>query len=494
MAPNKKKKKQQSNPARGFATTSTISKAQIQEPVLSSTDQQLDAATGDDSPHAQSIHDKQQAENVRELKDLTPEELEKQLEETDLQLLVDQHGDKVQRNASRQASRLQTERRLLRSNSDFLKIESWISSDIMDHIIKKGDSRSHSSNQEPISKAVAERNTLNSDDDLLVKAWTLYELLPQIGFSETQTWSALTELFQENFEISNDSSKLYKESIWGLDQCLDWKARVSDSSYTTSVGTINLKKPTAFSNDEKGLSGGDVRAGSGDLSLEKSGTQHEIQQETPPSLIDSSSTSSESDCDWDSDLEPDQMIEKYLSLRTRRFHLEPQVEKKVGKTFRGSTNPPGKPVRLSKRLDRIDTKLAKLKSDILFDEYDAEIRWNSAQAQLNEQAAERRRMGIAREHDASGTLRSALRQSQQCTPPESPNRHSDDLLGELFSSLPSTENLIAGEHDGLKSTDSAGQEIQIKDYGSWNGISPRRVLEEVCKSRYCALSSRDIPS
>ena len=124
MAPNKKKKKPASNPARGFATTSTASKTKEQD---------VDEVEQEDGWGASGQSAKLVSEEgsvltnggptikpEKALQDLSPEELELQLENSSLQILVDTYRKKTEKDAFRQASRLQTERRVLRSQAEHL--------------------------------------------------------------------------------------------------------------------------------------------------------------------------------------------------------------------------------------------------------------------------------------------------------------------------------------------------------------------------------------
>ncbi|KAI7128075.1 hypothetical protein KC324_g17334, partial [Hortaea werneckii] len=113
---NKKKKtKPTANPARGFATTS-LPKAN--KPVSDPSTDEANASgaatpdtTAPPSVASQSNRpDEEKTEKQRELHELSPEELEAQLEASDLQQFVEQNAAKVRKESARQASRLETDK------------------------------------------------------------------------------------------------------------------------------------------------------------------------------------------------------------------------------------------------------------------------------------------------------------------------------------------------------------------------------------------------
>src|SRR5690242_5635463 len=118
MAGGKKKKKPAAAAAaRGFATTSIASKPRV-DPVDAT-------GTGStESPEsrgvAASLQNGGAAADSGGAKDepLSPEEFERRLEESELQLLAEKHSQKVKREAQRQRARLETDRRLLRSQAE----------------------------------------------------------------------------------------------------------------------------------------------------------------------------------------------------------------------------------------------------------------------------------------------------------------------------------------------------------------------------------------
>ena len=184
--------------------------------------------------------------------------------------------------------------------------------------------------------------------------------------------------------------------------------------------------------------------------------------------------------DLDSEMEPEQMTERYLELRTRLFQLDPGASAQGGKSRKGQEKkkdiePPN--TNRSKKAARIQSQISKITSDILFDKPKADMIWQSEEIVLRKESAECRRLDrpqpMTPEAKSTGSLE------------EEENNEEDELIvGDLFGSLPAMSgDKIAGT-DAIRSTSAPGDnKIRILDFGRWTGIGPRRVLEEACKAR-----------
>ena len=220
MAPNRRKKKPVSNPARGFATTSVASKIRTKEiedtPITEETTATSSKPVLEGSQViGEDVASNSQSDPEKKLHEMTPEELEAHLEESDLQVCLEIHGERVKREASRQVARLKTERRILRTQADTLRTTRWLPPELIvlmqDYIGEEGAN-------------VRERLTSPSNfdipsNDLLVQVWKLYLILPGLGFSSIDTEDALTYMLRGGF-----GHKAEKNETWGLDQCLDFLA------------------------------------------------------------------------------------------------------------------------------------------------------------------------------------------------------------------------------------------------------------------------------
>ena len=150
---------------------------------------------------------------------ISPEDFEKQLDESELQTLVDRHSQKSKRDAARQIARLQTDRRLLRSQADSLNTRKWLPPELMeeilDVIVVDGRSVIHSagqdnpSNQKPLS-----------EEDLTIKLWILQQTLDGAGFHADKVKLAVDYILAISDKVTAN-----KDSVWGLEESLEWLAR-----------------------------------------------------------------------------------------------------------------------------------------------------------------------------------------------------------------------------------------------------------------------------
>jgi ATP-dependent RNA helicase DHX29 len=229
MAGKKKTKKPAANPARGFATTSVASKPRVD--ALDSTDEasgtsnngtalsKTDAAAPAASqPQAEANGGTASAKETE--KNLSPEEFERQLEESELQLMVEKYAQKVRRDVQRQKNRLETDRRVLRGQAETVNTRKWLPSELMDHIIDLIQAESRFA----ASSITSDSNTTGKalqEEDLTIKLWTLQETLTAAGFPEDKIEPVLRFVL----DIAPSVSSANRESIWGLDEALEWLAR-----------------------------------------------------------------------------------------------------------------------------------------------------------------------------------------------------------------------------------------------------------------------------
>ncbi|KAL8830580.1 MAG: hypothetical protein Q9170_005671 [Blastenia crenularia] len=492
MAPKRKNKKLATNPARGFATTSTASKTKPPDEVVIETTK-LESAS-DKQYHAQ-IEISSVVHEEKELHELSPEELEKQLEESNLNLFLESHNEKIKREVSRQTSRLQTEKRVLRAQAEPLQTRSWLPSELMELIagaIKLEDSDEHHSDQPRDSYAYG----LLSDDDLCIKIWTLKQVLAQLGFAYELCQQALRYLLGATETSRFKDSVSVKDSLWGLNCCLDWLALHCEAEQLPSYLPIRAKAmPTLLldqpSSDAKfEISDSEPMSTGPTASRSSSPSSHTIEHgldAAEPAKFTSTPPSS----DADSDMDPDTMTERFIGLQTRLYELDPDFDVAGHQNGRkaplsSKTTPdqnlPSQRVKILRRLER-------LQRDILFDRYDAEQRWTEKRNQLAKSAAQRKRLQIDNGSTANdiaplrhGDGAAAIRQAQQSSD-DSEGDDTAEALGDFFSGLsddPTTKDCSISSPDIQA---SSGHPIIVRDFGKWGGISPRRTLEDACKAR-----------
>lgn len=222
----KKKTKPAANPARGFATTSVASKpvarvdkteGDVLAPAKGHSDTVDPSKPGDTITASTTQPDKE----VLAVEDISPEEFERRLEESELQVLVEKHAEKVRRDAQRQKSRLETDRRLLRSQAEALNIRRWLPQELIDHILELIQAENRFSASAATAAETASTSKLPSEEELTMRLWTLQDTLTGAAFSEARVKAAVLHVL----DIATSVSATTKDSIWGLEEALDWLAR-----------------------------------------------------------------------------------------------------------------------------------------------------------------------------------------------------------------------------------------------------------------------------
>ena len=489
MAPNKKKKKPASNPARGFATTSTASKPKYDEARELETDIRLGESDGKvpSSPAEDGVHSEDLSSRKPEkaLHELTPEELESQLENSGLQILVENHGEKLKKGASRQISQIQTEKRLLRSQAEHLDVRQWLPPEIMQIITDLLHAQDASYGVLQANFESTRLATDISEDDLLIKLWALRRLLPLLGFPERRTDLALCHLLKTTNKLGSQSLSSSKDSIWGFDECLAWLALDSDPADLPKFDSREGQSQRSIEQQRHGVMTNIPGTNPTDSARESPlGNKDSLQQpQTPNEDLSLSSAS-----DPDSDAEPEQLVDKYLDLQSRLYEISSELTNSDGKrprngkvkhpVIKGSLDSASK-----RRSERLMAKICKIKSDLLFDEDKAYTRWAEIRNDLEQEAAERKRLGI-RNDEEQQKVTPTVRKNTVSTDSNISDDDTDGMLSGFFNSLPETTTDPATGLSIISTASQEGTRVEIRDFGKWNGMSPRRVLEEACKARW----------
>lgn len=521
MAPNKKKKKPASNPARGFATTSIASKPKNTDLAIvpdadSSTTQLTDVETLTDV-----VRDTELVEDPKDIHQLSPEEFEKQLEESELQNLVEKYASKCKRESTRQVTRLQTERRVLRGQTERLKLTHWLPPEALEEIADL-------IRREEVNGALRSdpEHTVKSkppnEEESSARLWTLQQALLALGMSEDRVREVLQYLLDRPPSPVLSSKAASKDTIWGLEEALDWLALICKQKELPDYD-IRRKIMLAKAAESPNLGS---RAGKTDpynrstqcadfmnlspcwIIMNLHGT--DSLQNTPqpsgtttpltelslnserPEVGGTSAESFSSQGPHDElteseeELEPDDLLPTWLSVKSSLYELSPDLatgelmsgrrpKGKKSKTFRD-----GKPQ--SPKIAKLVRRLAKIEKDVFFDQYVAERQWVDLRISLAQELAQRKRLQVdARGPDSSAE--ESNRDEDAVTVPGSRSEDEDDLLGQFFESLPESST---DANTGV-TTMVGGDDITIRDFGKWTGMSPRRVLEEACRARYVSL-------
>ncbi|KAL8795002.1 MAG: hypothetical protein Q9195_002450 [Heterodermia aff. obscurata] len=486
MAPNRKKKKAVNNPGRGFATTSTPSKAKPQEET---------AASEENTEHTASnqilrgqLQASESEKSERELHELSPEELELQLEESDLQLLAEKHGEKSRKDASHQASRLITEKRLLRSQAETLILHPWLPVDLMNLILSYVESQHRDGKSStPASQATSMARKV-PEDEIVVRVWTVEQTLTQMGFSLDQARDATRNLVQREFSGS-PAAAVRKESIWGLNECLNWLAMTCNASELPEYeATSNANRPRKV--NVEAITQDAVDTPNSTPPLSRSISPPPIENKAPdnPSNVmhDKVCERYSDDSDTETDDDPETLTTKYLTLKRKLYDLRPELvqthrrgqtqsSKQMSMNVRGDNNNP--------RIVRLQRRLMEIETDILFDRETAQLQWAEASIALAKEASERKRLQLG---DVTSSTSRILTNDVDTVPNQDLSDLTSDpddavslgMLSDLFSSVDVGTNESGQQHENPEE-----KSILIRDFGNPNGLKPRRVLEEACKAR-----------
>ena len=255
MAPNRKKKKGGANPARGFATTSIASKRQSE---VGQNDEAEDGLPGGSSSNAtgdnvgtgsSSRSGELQSQPLdKPLHQMSPQELETHLEEANLQNILDVHGLKTNQQVSRQVSKMTTENRLLRSQTESLNLHQALSPEMAQDLVDRI--------YITVEKSVdASTCPSYSSEELLIHVWRLYLVLRDLHFSSAKIEDALALLVRAHLRGSYRNDLSSKDLIWGLDHCLDSLAlmHADVESYDSLLAATHADYASDLLADEEAL-------------------------------------------------------------------------------------------------------------------------------------------------------------------------------------------------------------------------------------------------
>jgi len=235
----KKKKKPAANPARGFATTSIASKPKPDKNVELSDTPESGSTISPPIPVALE-NPTIASEIAKGNHQPTPEDLEEQLESDELQLLVEKYAAKIRRESSRQVSRIQTDRRVLRPQAQTVSTRGWLPDEliheIIDFIKAETNDMSQRLGQQSLLKSI-------SEDDATAKLWILHQVLNDLGISQDLVKQALIWLSANHI---NPESGVY---VWGLQESLEWLALQGDDEQLLPYDRKTIKPGVAGSTE-----------------------------------------------------------------------------------------------------------------------------------------------------------------------------------------------------------------------------------------------------
>lgn len=217
----------------------------------------------------------------------------------------------------------------------------------------------------------------------------------------------------------------------------------------------------------------------------------ESDPETTPDLKHTTFAPSYSFDDSDEDLEPEAFIPEWLAAKKRLFDVQPSHYDQTSARSRNS-HAMEEPLasELATEIDLLRKKITKIEKDVLFDHDEAAYQWNEMLNTLRKEAAQRKRFEgiINRPKLAAEPVEQVVTATEVSgSEDESDSITQDDasVFGDIFTPA---EN---GEPEAT-SVESGDKTVQLRDFGKWTGLSPKRLLEETCKARYVR-AIRSIP-
>ncbi|CAG8385432.1 unnamed protein product [Penicillium salamii] len=463
---NKKKKKPASNPARGFATVSMPSKPKPETTQTTSPATGESKATPESEPQPTGAEDRTANASAppatSSLQNYTPEELEKHLEEAELQILVDKYASKCRNDATRQAAKLENERRVFRQQSVTLSLLEWLPTEIQDTIFDLYGTEEH---EYLAASGKTSAKQAGSEEEVYNKLWTLKETLLKLNFPENRVEDALKHVLQY---FAGNTTSAGRDVVWNLDEALEWLATHSDKKELPSYTQTNARPlkdadaVTSWMTDSK-PSGTSTPTASQSKGNKKA--DWKAAKVAQPVSYDS-----------DSSVDPDDMIPEWLDLQTRLYSLEPDLFDRPGKGKKGRTaNMSDDP-----ESAKIQRKIAKIERDVLFERREAEYMWEQKLDELRKDATFMRRPVDRKKKSAPADEEAQPKPdiSEEIDPSLLEIEGMEEALGGMFEADTEEPGSILG-----LPTPEAQASFTLRDFGKSTGLSPRRVLEETCKSR-----------
>ena len=525
MAPKKKKTKPVANRARGFATTSIPSKGRPDETCdgheagSDAKDEGLEFGVKETAVREPDKQPGSQDTTVN-LHQLSPEGLEQQLEQSELQILIDKHGSRTRQNSSRTASKVLTDKRLLRGQATFLSTRDWLPNELIDEVMCVIEEEGHDM-REPYDRRYKSVST--AEEDCIIKLWSLRETLLQLGFNLTEVEAALNHLVKDAYVTDSEAQ------FWGLSQALEHLSIQCDAQTLPSYSqdfpqpsgvSRTSSRPGKFVPDpnsyfdltfpETPILPIETQKAFFEPPNESSATLNSRTKDnvlTQPTSVDTDDLSSAVESDVESDIDPDQLMSTYISTKSQLFQQRPDlVTSQTSKMNSRSSNLSNdrSNTSLSPSLNKLRQRLQRIESDVLFDQREADEIWKTKQIHhLREDVARRKLHLDERKGDKSDT--SSLSRdnslessniSREKNNEDSPDLVAEimdetDMLGSLFAAVPNDDVVGLETKAQNKETPTA---ITIRNFGKSSGMNPKRILEEACRARdsYVKLSFKHV--
>jgi len=387
-----KKKKPAANPARGFATTSIAKKVQpLAEEETTHEKEQLQngkhvttlpaSAQQQSQQHeADSVGHITQGGDQTQLHELSPEELEKHLEQDELQLQVEKYGPQTQRAVERQVGKLSTDYRLLRGNATPLSVRALVSEEAVLRLVDL-----IREDLEDALKASSNTRKLLQEEEAAAKLWSLQGALKALGFNAEHVSRALSYALKLGPPVDKENP------VWALEECLDWLVlNVPDGElprYDQHTGKAHIEAQDQYNSmalDVSGPAQKEVKNKNAVSSSSSAGV-------TAPTTAAPSDEEDVIVSDVDSDLDPDELLSTHLATREKLYELQPDLFMTNGRSRAKSS---GSVTSAPSAVRRLQTRLQKIEADVLFDQCEADAQWTFRRNQIAQDVAQRRRMQL----------------------------------------------------------------------------------------------------
>ncbi|MCJ1309389.1 hypothetical protein MMC25_003048 [Agyrium rufum] len=467
MAPNKgKKKKPAANPARGFATTSIQSKSKVIEAEVVPDVIENEVHVGKEGKPGNEMQatSKPAEKQIEEVKapDLSPEEWEAQQEESNLRLLVEKNAEKVKKGAARQVTRLQIERRLLRSQAEFLSLQGWLSEELIGSIVSQSQATANSGTGISLNG-----NTSRPSEELPLKVWTLQLTLKDLGLSDEVLSATLRGILFRELK-AGDYCQEDKDSVWGLQNALEWMALHCGREDLPGYNQISVKAIDSAQYPAR-------------IDFE----EHKKEQINTGSRQNTNGHNDDPEMS-DDNVEPHKLTNRYIELQSRLFRRQPELTALDYQPVKGKK---GRRTVKEQTIDdadlitkRLVTRIKKLQRDMLFDRDEAHEKWYELRLGMLKEAAERRKLQLDTPAQPEATqLSPAI--TTPTTVTNSDDEDSSNGVGDFFASLPETSVDALTGQTSTSVSNADGGNVNLRSFAASRGLSPRKILEEACKAR-----------
>ena len=478
----KKKKKPASNPARGFTTVSLPSKAKMDSGASEAETAPADAGNTELLEHARqgAVDVAQASQETSSIPGMTPNQLEQHLEDAELQDIVEKFAERSKREASRQMARLETERRTLRAQAMHLHVDDWLTEELVEEVFKL-----HHIDELAGTFRMPQNDKELQQDDLLVKLWTLQQVLKLLHVPHAE------RVLKHVVSHRSDRTLSSKDYIWGLEESLDWLALYAKQeelpSYQPSMPSSrpfqNEYSPPTSSNEGSRATSPMRKTNEGSRTTFVKSTSTTMGVATnaknaDPSHVQPVSSSDPGDS-TDDDNDPEGLMSSYIDTKLRLLKLEPEFQSDESSTMDSNGEKGLKPSQVSRLRRKVET----IERDILFDQDQANAQLNETLNQIRADISRRRAERRARRPFPEANPRAASPQettegSQAVLDAVEAEEAVEGLFGEMFTPAANFKTM-----DDQKAQDEDDGSMLLLDFGKWTGVSPRRVLEDTCKTR-----------